>query len=348
MTKKLSLLLAAAALSTVAVQADVLIANRFNSNVLKSDSTGLSGWTAFATYVSQARNVASDGTNVFIGTVDNAVYSYNAAGTQTGTNNPGAGGTGRVGFASGTAAFNGFFQAGSDNNIRRYGAAPVGAPISTTSIGWSPGAAASVRTIAAVDYLFTPGAGATVRRNVVTAGTPISNATLTFQGQGTNFAQTHFFAAPNGDKFFGGTIAAGVLGGVYLDNTTNFGTVADSSTISGAFGAQKLTFANAAATVLDPGTTIIRDMAFDPYSDTGIAASFYVLSDINRLYKYSYTYADNSFTLLGTSTGGTSTLAINQGLQLAFTSAIPEPSTYAALAGLGALGLAVLRRRRAA
>jgi len=126
-----------------------------------------------------------------------------------------------------------------------------------------------------------------VLRSVVTTGTPASNVSLTFKLKDANFGPTHFFAYPNGDKFFGGTIAAGTFDGVYLDNTTNFGTVA--VTINGGAGAQMLTFANAAATALDPGTSIIRDMAFDPYSDTGIAASFYILIDTNRLYKYSYT-----------------------------------------------------------
>ena len=43
-------------------------------------------------------------------------------------------------------------------------------------------------------------------------------------------------------------------------------------------------------------------------------------------------------------TGGNGSIGV---FEVTSTSAIPEPSTYAALAGLGVLGLALSRRRRA-
>ncbi len=319
------LILTLAALA-VPAQGEVLVANRYNFNVLKSDSTGLSGWTEFKNFGAvQVRNVASDGINVFVGTADNAVYSYDAAGTQTGTNTPAGGGTGRLLFSAGTAAFNGLVQTGSDNFARLFGPAPIGAPISATNVSWSPGSTGFVKTISSLDYLFIPGGGSNFRRFNVTTGTPaLVGSTVNFTGQGTAFAQVNFATAPNGDQFFGGSIAAGTLGGVYL-TTTDFSTA--SGTVNATGGDQKLTFANAAGTASDPGTSGVRDMAFDPYTATATGADFYILGSsgqnaVNYLYKYTYTYSTKVFAFVGTTTGGASTLAFNQGLQIAFTAPV--------------------------
>jgi hypothetical protein len=323
--KKPLLILILAALA-VPAQGEVLIANRFNNNVLKSDATGLSGWAEFKNFGAvQVRNVASDGINVFVGTTDNAVFSYDATGTQTGTNNPGAGGSGRLLFSAGTAAFNGLVQTGNDNFARLFGPAPIGAPISATNVSWAPGSTGFVKTISSLDYLFIPGGGSNFRRFNVTTGTPaLVGSTVNFTGQGAAFAQVSFATAPNGDQFFGGSIAAGTLGGVYL-TTADFSSA--SGTVNATAGDQKLTFANAAASASDPGTSGVRDMAFDPYTATATGADFYILGSsgqnaVNYLYKYTYTYSTKVFAFVGSTTGGASTLAFNQGLQLAFTAPV--------------------------
>lgn len=323
--KKPLLILTLAALAGAA-QGEVLIANRFSKNVLKSDATGLDGWTAFVTpSASDVRNVASDGVNVFVGTADNAVFSFNAAGTQTGTNNPGAGGTGYLLYLAGTTAFNGLVQQGNDNNVRRFGPAPVSAPLSTTSISWAPGSPGEFQTIAGVDYLYTVGGGNSVRRNVVTSGVPASNVRFDLTGQGTPFNQVSLAFAPNGDQFFGGSIASGTgaKGGIYL-TTANFSTASTSTTTTfdAPLADQKIMFADAGAQPNDPGNSGIRDIGFDPYTATETAADFYILGNANRIFKYSYTYATHSFAFIGSSVGGTSTLAINGGLQLAFTAPV--------------------------
>ena len=319
--KKPLILFSLAALASTA-QGDVLIANRFNSNVLRSDATGLSGWSEFKNFGAvNVRNVASDGINVFVGTADNAVYSYDAAGTQTGTNNPAAGGTGRLVFAAGTAAFNGLIQAGSDNNVRLFGPAPISAPISTTNVSWSPGSAGFVKTISSVDYLFIPGSGSNFRRLNVTSGTPVGGTTVNFTAQSTAFAQVNFATAPNGDQFFGGSITAGTgtKGGVYI-STANYGTV--TGTVDGLLADQKIIFADAGPQPNDPGNGGIRDMAFDPYTGTATGADFYILGNANRIFKYSYTYSTNAFAFIGSSVGGAGALAINQGFQIAFTAPV--------------------------
>ena len=85
---------------------------------------------------------------------------------------------------------------------------------------------------------------------------------------------------------------------------------------------------------------------------TGIAYSLFTGSGDWSGTSASFTFINPAGYTLDTSYGGGLGYVFDAGsrsLTVQFaSSAIPEPSTFAALAGLGVLGMAVLRRRRSA
>lgn len=95
-----------------------------------------------------------------------------------------------------------------------------------------------------------------------------------------------------------------------------------------------------------PGT--IGGVTLNLFNSGGFAAGTYTLINYTSAVASSGCAA-NSFALGSTIPGYTYNLSLSgNSLQLTATSAIPEPSTYAALASLAALGLAVWRHRRSA
>jgi hypothetical protein len=89
---------------------------------------------------------------------------------------------------------------------------------------------------------------------------------------------------------------------------------------------------------------------FDSFGNLETAATFGVATDSLSFY-YDYgVFSGNSTELSALSSAGLNGAFMSSNVlgDIGSPGAIPEPSTYAALAGVGALGLALLRRRRAA
>ncbi len=98
--------------------------------------------------------------------------------------------------------------------------------------------------------------------------------------------------------------------------------------------------------------------SFIVYLIDSLGGSAYAAFSTASFSTSSLTTVTGSLTFLGLNTSSLETIVISGGQpvdsatfgmtfdQISATSAIPEPSTYAALAGLGALGLAVITRRR--
>ena len=124
--------------------------------------------------------------------------------------------------------------------------------------------------------------------------------------------------------------------------TVNGGTLATSTT--GSFGSSNITVGTASLNL--GNNTSIADTASLFLSSTstlnlGFASGFETISGLfiagNAVSSGTYTAAQLGLLGLGGTFTGAGSLQV--------TSAIPEPSTYAALAGLGILGFALLRRR---
>lgn len=204
---------------------------------------------------------------------------------------------------------------------------------------------------------------------VVTAGTFILNGVNAYTGTTTINAGTLLV---NGSLSASSTV------------TVNAGTFGGSGTASGAATAASGSFLSAGASSGTVGTLtfgstldisglaggtggLLFDLAGTGASDkiTLTSGALSIGSGVLNLDDFSFTtlggYGVGTYTLLSTSTSIVGTLGSNltgtvgglngelsiSGNDLVLTvSAIPEPATYAALAGLGVLGLAVLRRRR--
>ena len=203
---------------------------------------------------------------------------------------------------------------------------------------------------------------------VVNAGTFILNGTNAYTGATTINAGT--------------LLVNGSIAGTVTVNST--GTFGGSGTASGAATAASGSFLSAGASSGAVGTLtfsstldisglasgtggLLFDLAGTGASDKIVLTSgaLSIGSGVLDLDDFSFTtlggYGVGTYTLLSTSTSIVGTLGSNltgtvgglngvlsiSGNDLVLTvSAIPEPATYAALAGLGVLGLAVLRRRR--
>ena len=120
----------------------------------------------------------------------------------------------------------------------------------------------------------------------------------------------------------------------------------------GTFSGNTLTFR--LDSVVGPGAFALWQIdAFDSpvafLSSTGGPASFDLITGGHTHLNWGFTAPgryDVTFTVTGTEVGELSPISDTATYTFAVGSAIPEPSSTAALAGLGALGLVALRRRR--
>lgn len=193
-----------------------------------------------------------------------------------------------------------------------------------------------------IGSLATSGGGSTTNSIVTNSGTAktltISNATgsTTFAGLiSGNVALTKSGASTQ--TLSGANTYSGVT-------TVNGGTLATSTT--GSFGSSNITVGTASLNL--GNNTSIADTASLFLSSTstlnlGFASGFETISGLfiagNAVSSGTYTAAQLGLLGLGGTFTGAGSLQV--------TSAIPEPSTYAALAGLGILGFALRRRSRA-
>lgn len=171
--------------------------------------------------------------------------------------------------------------------------------------------------------------------NVYTGSTTISAGTLALTGTGSITGSTAY------------NIAAGSTFNVSGLTTPGYSLASVATTLD--IGAATKGFINVGTGALTLGNTLTLNFtaiptltSFDLYDASGVSGDFSSVSMTGVLGSGSLTL--NSGVWSGTAGGYNITLTESTGV-LTATSAIPEPSTYAALFGGLALGVAVLRRR---